>query len=418
MRLFRYKLSNGGGSDANSIGIAPQLMKHRLSTNKGEISYNISITKGKADPQKAKAKVKINLKKSTAIVKTDSKISTGKEKSDPKRGSTVPTPEQNVQIQACANRRFIVYLCSKDFLCGGLGDRQRGILSTYVISVITNRTFVIIHQKPCSLTNYYRPNMYDWTQCQDYLLSVKKNNSNTFDFMSGHYKLNQTLDKINFDTFFPQKIVFIRTNFPNIRQLIFHDKAKQSFGWAKGKTEDEVKGRLLELLLKPTIKLDRDVTDFLANNTNGRQLVCGHIRVGRNPSIPLDSSRKPPLNISTMFMFLKRYSDISKYAVYIASDSEEVKVHAKTEIANSFMLDRPIIHIDRYSQNQTSLACDGMYTIIFEQAALSRCEVFIHTGGNIGRISATLNRNLKLGYLYDSEKNTIHNFKNSSFKIN
>ena len=63
------------------------------------------------------------------------------------------------------NERYIMYRCDqkldRDF-CGGIGDRLKGILSTYLWSLLTNRTFVVKITRPCNIINLMEPNLVDW----------------------------------------------------------------------------------------------------------------------------------------------------------------------------------------------------------------------------------------------------------------
>lgn len=63
------------------------------------------------------------------------------------------------------NERYMMYRCDqkldRDF-CGGIGDRLKGILSTYLWSLLTNRTFVVKITRPCNIINLMEPNVVDW----------------------------------------------------------------------------------------------------------------------------------------------------------------------------------------------------------------------------------------------------------------
>lgn len=46
--------------------------------------------------------------------------------------------------------------------CGGLGDRLNGIISTFLIAMITRRSFAIDWRSPCSLSEHLIPNEINW----------------------------------------------------------------------------------------------------------------------------------------------------------------------------------------------------------------------------------------------------------------
>ena len=315
------------------------------------------------------------------------------------------------KIQDCKHRKYMVYVCSQRYLCGGLGDRQKGIVSTYLLSQLTNRTFIMIHTKPCELTNFLHFKLDHWTRCYSHIINLPTNASQTFDYMSGHYKMNETIAKSNLTELFKKQVVYIRTNGLSIQDMLGHPKAKTALSWAMDKRDYDVNVLTLQRLFEPTKSLTYELDNFLAHHTHERTLVCAHIRMGKNPTLPLDNNleRGKP-EVATIFKFLKQFDNPTKYAVYIASDSVDVKAQAKEAMSNVFTLNEPIIHVDRYLQNQTTMACDGLKTIIFEQLALSRCQILLHTRGNIGRTASIMSRDLKQCHIFDAKTNTILNF--------
>lgn len=61
-----------------------------------------------------------------------------------------------------AHRRYIIYLCNSNITCCGWGDRQHGVLSAYLISVVTNRTFGVDMSSPCPMGTLFHPRIIDW----------------------------------------------------------------------------------------------------------------------------------------------------------------------------------------------------------------------------------------------------------------
>ena len=55
--------------------------------------------------------------------------------------------------------KYIVYECIEGMgLCGGWGDRLKGIYSAYAWSLVSGRRFYINIKKPCNLTSFLEPN--------------------------------------------------------------------------------------------------------------------------------------------------------------------------------------------------------------------------------------------------------------------
>ena len=56
----------------------------------------------------------------------------------------------------------IGYRCTTSWRCGGWGDRLKGIMSTYALSLVLNRSFSIEITQPCPLESMLLPNKVNW----------------------------------------------------------------------------------------------------------------------------------------------------------------------------------------------------------------------------------------------------------------
>lgn len=54
-----------------------------------------------------------------------------------------------IQFKKPIKDKYVIYECTNENLCGGWGDRLKGIMSSYAWSLITNRKFLIKHTRPC-----------------------------------------------------------------------------------------------------------------------------------------------------------------------------------------------------------------------------------------------------------------------------
>ena len=292
----------------------------------------------------------------------------------------------------CENRHFIAYVCIKDHECGGYGDRLKGIISTFLLAEFLNRTFVIIHKDPCELSELLLPNMYDWTLCTQYVLSLPKAETKTLDIMYGYdYTFRNSIKNVNFDEVIDRQVVFIHTNQIWINQICARPSAGQTLNWAVGKSISEVSNFVLTRLFRPNEWLENKVRSFMKKIPFSRKLICSHIRIGRNPSLKTDLRRRwGAPDINAIFNFLRKYNNPIKYAMYVASDSEEIKQRAKRVFSSVITIDMPIIHIDRYTKKQSKASCQGMKTVVFEQHILSKCNILLLTHSGLGTMAAYL----------------------------
>ena len=81
-----------------------------------------------------------------------------------------------------SDKKYVVYECTNEILCGGWGDRLKGIMSAYAISLLTDRYLLIYHVKPCLLNQFFEPSIYFINKTINYDQASKKWYLNNEDF--------------------------------------------------------------------------------------------------------------------------------------------------------------------------------------------------------------------------------------------
>ena len=313
------------------------------------------------------------------------------------------TKKANKSSQNCANVKFLVYVCRDKQICGGWGDRQKGIISVYLLAMLTNRRFAILYDSPCELTKFLIPRDYDWTLCSQYIKKLPESKIQNFGLYTSFKK---DIINMNLQNNLTSKVVFIHANKMWIKEIMSHPKAAQNIPWAVGKTIPKVNGLVLSRLFQPSQLLADGLQTFLENISRNRKLICSHLRIGKNPTIPKDSKRAP-VDVIAIFKFLKKFDASSRHAIYVASDSEEVKLSVKGNFTNGNIVDLPIIHVDYFFKAQRSIACDGLYTALLEQHILSRCDLLLLTRSNFGAMAAYMSPKEQEVFIYFFPNKTI-----------
>ena len=308
--------------------------------------------------------------------------------------------------EPCEMRKFIVFQCLYGQNCRGWGDRQKGIISSYLLALLTNRSFVVIHNSPCDISEFLVPNTYNWTSCSDYVLNIPESLTQTLIYFENKI-FRDSIRHTDFEAHFQKQVIIIRTNEIWNEDILAHPLASVNIPWALGKSRWEVDKLVLERLFRPRKALEQEIEMYMKNVRESQQLICSHIRVGKNPSMPSDVQRRAgPPNVSTIFRFLKTFDIPAKYVIYVASDSDEVRESAKRNFTNSFTVDLPIIHVDRY-RSQKAIACKGLYSVLLEQYLLSKCDVLLVTRSGLGVIAAYMSDNLQDLFLFDLNSQAI-----------
>jgi hypothetical protein len=141
---------------------------------------------------------------------------------------------------------------------------------------------------------------------------------------------------------------------------------------------------LYELLFRPTnqvmnlvdhllIKLDEDKSFH-------KQLVCLHIRIGKNPTMIYDKMLPHRDTIvDDILQFVDQNLTIHKQSfIFVTSDSVQINEHIlnKYGTSQSASIPGPIIHIDR-SSSSSNEQCQGFLKVISDFYVLGECDILI-----------------------------------------
>ena len=317
-------------------------------------------------------------------------------------GSEILGPRDSLKKEiSCTDRKFLVFVCSERQLCGGWGDRQKGIISTYVLAMLMNRTFLIILDKPCDISQFLVPSEYNWRLCHDYIQTIPQT-KDRYSSLSHLLSCNGLADCST------QKVLFINTNVNWIQKLIKHPDAAKRIPWAINKTVPEVSKIVLARLFRPSDVLETATLKFTNKLTDGQSLICSHVRTGKNPTMPNDVDRHFDVqNVNAIFNFLKNYNDSGKYIIYITTDDEKIRQKTRTIFTNSLTINLPIVHVDRVRTDQAGIACEGLFAVLLEQSILSRCDLLLLTRSNMGAMAAYMSKKQQTLFIIHNENKTI-----------
>ena len=177
-----------------------------------------------------------------------------------------------------SDKKYVVYECTNEILCGGWGDRLKGIMSAYAISLLTDRYLLIYHVKPCLLNHFFEPSIYFINKTINYDQASKKWYLNNEDFRKSLSYLNA----FNLTS----KYITIRNNLEWIEPLskneIYKEKIKEL-----GYTEKNFKIQFLfknwySEIFKLNKRLNEKYLKFLkkAKPRNKTKLICAQVRIG------------------------------------------------------------------------------------------------------------------------------------------
>ncbi|CAF0934004.1 unnamed protein product [Didymodactylos carnosus] len=284
--------------------------------------------------------------------------------------------------------KTLIYQCK--YFCGGFGDRLRGIMSVYILALITGRQFMINMHYPCNVKHVLEPNLYNWT----FEIPSGKRSQLVINTMSSYmasYKQEMTTDISRYD--FIKKWekhddIYITTNSDYMTPALKNPFVKNSsigrilFGQLPTykTTQAYLFPVIFEILFKPSVHVTASVNHLLRMvYSRNSSMLCLHIRVGKNPNNPHDYAF--PYRSHTaddMIAFVDNSSLLvnRSQTIFVTSDSGE----AISKILNhypdrSLTIPGPIIHVDRFDKGKT--VCDGFTKVIADFYALGECQTSI-----------------------------------------
>lgn len=270
-----------------------------------------------------------------------------------------------------------------DLMYLGWGDRTRKIVAAFLLSLALNRTFLLDMSWPCSIESFLEPNWISWSvsshpQVRNHSSSVKitsLSSQTSSDLLSFHLKysvlLIQTTNIAYFDL---------------IRQ---HGELSQSLFHRFGLKREHIQIITLyplffELLIRLKSHLQEKL-DRLNLHDDQRPLLCGHLRIGRNPTNPKDVvfPQREKMNITVLNFLLARPG-----RVFITTDSGDVQQLARRLFAKDpsrlILINGTIAHIDR---DRNSLACQSLEKTILDFHALTFCHLAVISKSSFGHLA-------------------------------
>lgn len=335
-----------------------------------------------------------------------------------------PTNLEQPKLISYNYQKYIMYECGK--ICGGWADRLKGIMTTYALSLLTNRTFLIKMNKPCQLEKYLQPNEINWSA------KISRNKLTTrklFIYWNWNYVREKFL-KTNFLNYNKDKeLIVVRTGFNLVKYLTYnkkHHKRIRDLGYDVAEFNLEYQ---FNKWYKKLFKFNSDLEALKSNlvkqakPTNRTKLVCAQIRLGSG-GIDLEFASR---NSSKSFWKFIHSNFISKlntndYKLFITTDTasvykESVKEFGKEKIVS---LSEKTFHFEFDTYKNRTYECDWLSRVFVDFNFLSLCDMGVvsHSGFGMCGIINREDKNFSNFYVYTNPnliKKSFFQRKNLSF---
>ncbi|XP_069135461.1 uncharacterized protein [Argopecten irradians] len=293
------------------------------------------------------------------------------------------------------NPRYLVYECSKtrNTSCYGWSDRIAGIVTTFIISILSNRHFLIDFDTPCLLQDYLIPNHYDWR----YNSSILVNKTSSFhDVKNWHHK---KLDKYisggeNFNKYFKEDVVHLLMNWDFINDFRKRPNIEQDIPWITKRHQVDIYKGVYDFLFKLSPMSMHAIAFYELTQRKRNKIACAHVRVGQNPNMPNDGDIRIPMPLEVLWKYFDSL-DKDQFDLFVASDSDIVKENAKKRFPNN-IVDTPgsITHIDQPAKHSPR---EGFLKQLIDFYILTKCDVIIITAQTGFGMLATFLRDIDDG---------------------
>ena len=215
------------------------------------------------------------------------------------------------------------------------------------------------------------------------------------------------MQSVNFDAVYTEDVIYLTTNYDYFYALKANPHYTQLFRKRMhGKPRPLVFADLWQNVFKLNKRVRRRIDRALklARPTAHHKLVCGHVRLGKNPSIPNDSEVRNTLQtIKPLWNFLNHFRDPKKYRIFVPSDSDVVRAKVLDMFPGQAVdVKGEIMHIDK---SKVEDACVGFEKVLADQYLLSMCDVLVLTYSVFGKSAAYMRRSNH--DLYFMENGTI-----------
>lgn len=306
----------------------------------------------------------------------------------------------------CESMKFLVYACEESRACGEWGDMQTGIVSTYLLSLLMERTFVIHPDISCDLSKIMIPVEYNWMICQEFILSLSKTRIKTFDVIDNAEEYRNLVENAGSGMFSHNQIIFIQTNqLWNDFVMAHLNPEVENKDWSVGKTVAEVSKLTLEMLFKPSEFLENEIRKITDSLSPSEKLICGDVYGNKIPSVQPHPRGDPAVTaINAIFKFLKAFDNPSRYTIYVSTSSASIQAHFAGLFFNALNVDLPS---DKHTE-QMEPRYKSLYEQIFKQNILLQCDVLLLTDSELGLMAAYRSEKMQtLFYFLDEGQSVI-----------
>lgn len=289
---------------------------------------------------------------------------------------------QRAAIQRQVGVKSIVWRCRR--FCGGLGDRQRGILTSFTLALVTKRAFFIDNEYPVPLQHFFHvanPELH-WT-FDETLLEGRRHIEEDFtnalplvgDFASANLSYYEEYDVVIQSNNFWKPLSILQN--PSLRSVRLFNSFKDHI----------LAGCFLNYLLVPARELQMQVYDRKAEAAQANKFILAlQVRTG-------DSQAKQDTMLDDVVRYFQdcvgkiQASSRAGFRLFLTTDSLQVANRLKYAHPDMFVFEGQIVHIDGDFGSGESPS-DAFRKVVLDHVMISQAQTLVISRSGFGEYAA------------------------------
>lgn len=300
------------------------------------------------------------------------------------------------------NQKYIVYQCIDGQLCGGWGDRLKGIYSAYAWALISGRRLLIHINKPCDLTYLVEPNKINWVENMTELYRNKKIDT-LICIDQAYFKDQMKNNKLDFFERNETDIIIIRNNLDWLESFAVNVNIKErliSLGFVPAEFKMQfVFRKWYNELFKLNNNIETKYQEFLTKKGSSK-LICAQVRIGgARPHVDHDAPFTDKKNTFIYWNYIRNNftNNQTDYKIFLTTDTRNIEIEAQKEFGDKIIINDGInAHLDR--EHRLGDNCSKVYKTYLDFHSLQNCDAAIISESGFGLLGTwnRVNPNLNL----------------------
>lgn len=302
-----------------------------------------------------------------------------------------------------ARQRYLVYQCDGDVNCGGLSDRMLGMVSTFLIALLTDRAWIVNWDKPVPIETVFQSPSINWVYNQSDP-RFKRETVYSYNMIQWtREQIDADIIQRNLTTYFPHNVTHVYINRGIIHRL-FRSKLYAPILGSMGLRPHSAFSCLADFIFQPIPAARRLITQYAALLRHPSIFSIGiQIRTGDpnmlRPYMDRTSLKQFNSFFSCASQLAQVYASPKQHIVYVViTDSARLRKQVTKYLpdnAHVLITGLSIDHFHRRNNTNSHVnIVDGVQGAIIENSILAKTTYRVISQGGFGKTSSFLSKQL------------------------